>query len=158
MTTESGSATPNQAESDGSRNTEIVYVSWGGTGRAATLRQAMERAHDNDLSLVYLAILDDSTFGDIDRVMLDLVKDELSWLLDAQIELSKRQSGIEDVPIRVLVQAGDVAEEIIEAASAVGRAEVLIGAPIPERGGDAIAELVGLVARRTGAPVTVIEP
>lgn len=137
---------------------EIVYVSWGGTGRAATLRKALRRAHETDRGLVYLAILDDSTFGDIDHSMLDLAKDELAWLLDAQLELSKSQTGIDDVAIRVLVRAGDVAEEIVEVADAVGETEVLIGAPLPESEENAVADLLAVLAGRTNAPIELIEP
>lgn len=137
---------------------EIVYVSWGGTGRAATLRKALRRAHETDRGLVYLAILDDSTFGDIDHSMLDLAKDELAWLLDAQLELSKSQTGIDDVAIRVLVRAGDVAEQIVEVVDAVGDTEVLIGAPLPASGENAVADLLAVLAGRTTAPIELIEP
>lgn len=137
---------------------EIVYVSWGGTGRAATLREAMNRAHDSDQGLVYLAILDDSTFADIDDSMLDLAKHELAWLLDAQLELAKQQTGIQDVPVRVLVRAGDVADVITEAVDAIGGASVLIGAPIPAEDASVIPELLSLLGSRLDAPIGLIEP
>ncbi len=137
---------------------ELVYVSWGGTGRAATLRQALERADQAGLGLVYLAILDDSTFGDVDKSMLELAKDELSWLLDAQLELSKRQTGIEDVAVRVLVRAGDVAEEVVDIVDAVGDTEILIGAPVPASAEEEVADLLKVLAGRTHQPVSMIEP
>ncbi len=137
---------------------EIVYVSWGGTGRAATVRQAIERASDSGRGLVYLAILDDSTFGDIDEPLLDLARDELSWLLDAQLELTKSQTRAGDVPVRVLVRAGDVADEVVKVVTAVGQAEVLVGAPVPVAGDESVTDLVELLARRVGVPVSVIEP
>lgn len=138
--------------------TEIVYVSWGGTGRAGTLRRAMAEAHDTDRGLVYLAILDNSTFGDIDSPMLRLAEEELAWLLDAQLELTKSQTGVQEVDVRVLVRSGDVADEIVDAVAAVGRTEVLIGAPVPAAGTNAVTELVAVLNGRIDAPVTVIEP
>ncbi len=137
---------------------ELIYVSWGGTGRAAALREAMNTASDADSGLVYLAILDDSTFGDIDNTMLGLAKSELAWLLDAQIELTKRQTGIDDVPVRVLVRSGDVAQQVIEAASAVGKAQVLLGGPFPESAADAVTDLIKLLADRVDGTVSAIEP
>ena len=138
--------------------TDICYVSWGGTGRAVALRMAMARADKADAPLVYLAILDDSTFGDIDSTLRDLAKDELAWLLDAQLELTKRQTGLEDVAVQLVVRSGDVAQEIIEVVDSLQPAEVLVGAPLPDDSDNAIAELFALVEQRTKTPVVVLEP
>ena len=150
------------AESDGtgprgSGDSEVLYVSWGGTGRAATVREALGRAGAADRGLVYLAILDDSAFGDLDDSMLDLARQELAWLLDAQLELTRSQTNLEDVPVRVLVRTGDVADRVVEAAESVGAVEVLVGAPVTVAGGAAVADLVARVQRRVAAPVEVIE-
>jgi hypothetical protein len=139
------------AESD-----ELVYVSWGGTGRAATLRAALARAAAASQGLVYVAILDDSAFGDVDRTMIELAKDELDWLLRAQLEMAGKETGFEHVPTRVLVRAGDVAAEVIEAVQAVGRAEVVIGAPVPVGQERAVAELVEHLSARLTAPVSLL--
>ncbi len=137
--------------------TELVYVSWGGTGRASTLRKAMDQAAGSARGLVYLAILDDSTFGDIDRNMLDLARDELAWLLDAQLELTRRQTGLSEVAVRVLVRSGDVAAEIIDVVETVGTTEVLIGAPLPPEKENAVAELVQHLGSRLQATVALLE-
>lgn len=136
----------------------VVYVSWGGTGRAATLRRALDQADDTGSGLLYLAILDDSTFGDIDDSTLALAKDELAWLLDAQLELAKSQTGLAGVAVEVRVRAGDVADAIIEAVASVDRASVLIGAPIPEEASDAVTELLGLLNSQLDVPLQLIEP
>lgn len=149
--------TAGTAIGDTTAGSEIIYVSWGGTGRAATLRQAIARAAARDAGLVYLAILDDGAFGDIERSMLELAKDELAWLLDAQLELTRQQTG-DDVAVRVLVRAGDVADRIVEVADAVGETEVLIGAPVPASADNTVDRLVDEVAERIGAEVRVIEP
>ncbi len=146
------------SESTNTKQREKVYVSWGGTGRAAALREAVNLASDDDAGLVYLAILDDSTFGDLDHSMLDLAKDELSWLLDAQVELTMRQTGIGDVPVRVLVRSGDVAQEIVEAAGALGETEVMLGGPFPDTATAAVSDLVKLLEGRLQGPVSLIEP
>lgn len=141
---------------------DLVYVSWGGTGRAAALRAALAKAAAEQRGLTYLAVLDDSTFGDIDEATLELVKDELAWLLDAQLELTRSQIGVDDVEVRVLVQAGDVADAIAETVEAVegtaDNTEVLIGAPIPLTADESVSELIKVLGRRVDAPVTLIEP
>jgi hypothetical protein len=137
---------------------ELLYVSWGGTGRAATVREAIGRAGATGRGLVYLAILDDAAFGDIDDAMLDLAGQELAWLLEAQLDLTRSQTNLEDVPVRVLVRTGDVAERVGEAAQAVGATEVLIGAPVTVAGSEVVADLVAVVRDRVPVPVEVIEP
>ena len=137
---------------------ELLYVSWGGTGRAATVRQALGRAGAGGQGLVYLAILDDAAFGDIDDSMLDLAREELAWLLDAQLELTRSQTNLEDVPVRVLVRTGDVADRVTEAAEAVHPVEVLIGAPVTVAATAAVADLVDAVRARISVGVEVIEP
>lgn len=137
---------------------ELVYVSWGGTGRAATVREAMSRAGAAGRGLVYLAILDDGSFGDIDAAMLELAREELAWLLDAQLELTRSQTGLDEVAVRVVVRTGDVADRICELAQTTGGSEILIGAPGPLAEDDRVAELVEAVRRRVADPVDVIEP
>ena len=141
--------------SDGDR-AELLYVSWGGTGRAATVREALGRAGSSGRALVYLAILDDEAFGDIDPVMLELARHELSWLLDAQLELTRSQTNLDDVPVRVLVRTGDVAARVGEVAESVGAVEVLVGAPVPPARTETIEALVDLIARRVAVPVEVV--
>lgn len=145
---------------DAARNDvpELLYVSWGGTGRAATVREALGRAGNSGRGLVYLAILDDSAFGDIDDAMLDLAREELAWLLDAQLELTRSQTNLDDVPVRVLVRTGDVVDRVAEAVEATVPTEVLVGAPIGLVGSEAVVDLVAMVRDRVAIPVEVIEP
>jgi hypothetical protein len=140
------------------RSGEVVYVSWGGTGRAASVRRAMEHARDTDRGLLYLAILDDSTFGDLDDATLELAKDELAWLLDAQLDLTKSQTSAEELSVRVLVRSGDVADEIVDVVDTLGKTDVLIGAPVPTSIRDAVEALITTVTARTSADVSLVEP
>ena len=77
----------------------ILYVSWGGSGRAASVRAAMrlalEQPEESGRGLRYLAVLDDEHFADIDDNLLAVVSDELRWVLDAQLELTRNQLGAE---------------------------------------------------------------
>lgn len=136
---------------------ELLYVSWGGTGRAATVREALTRAGGSGQGLVYLAILDDQSFGDVDDGMLELARQELAWLLDAQLALTRSQTNLEDVPVRVLVRTGDVAERVAEAAESVDATGVLIGAPVTVDASQAVSDLVRALRSQLAAPVDVIE-
>lgn len=134
---------------------QILYVSWGGTGRAASLRSAFSHAAEVDGSLVYLAILDNSTFSDIDDDMALVVADELEWLLEAQINLTRTQLGLDELPVRVAVRRGDVIEEISSVVETLGTARVLLGAPVPTSGHESIDDFVATVAERTGQITTL---
>lgn len=137
---------------------ELVYASWGGTGRAVTLRLALIQAAEAGAGLVYLAILDDRSFGDLDETLRDLVADELRWLLEAQLELTKSQTGLDEVAIRLLVRAGDVVDEISEVAETVGPTRVLIGGPVPGSGGEDAGELLSRIEADVSAPVEILQP
>jgi len=142
--------------------TEILYVSWGGTGRAASVRQAMRRAVAEQRPLRYLAVLDDDHFSDLDRPMIDLVANELGWLLEAQIELTRSQIGAEDLPVSVEVRSGRlvdlVAETVAAAAGPNDENLVLIGAPVPVAGHDSIQTLIDQIAGQTGSKVDLVLP
>ncbi len=135
---------------------EVVYVSWGGTGRGATLRVAMERASKSGRGLLYLAILDDATFADLDESFLAVVKNELAWLLDAQLEVTRTQLGVDDLPLRVLIRGGDVADQVADVVTTMGDTEVIIGAPVPLTGHGSIGSLMDLIRSRVTVPVDLV--
>jgi hypothetical protein len=135
---------------------EIVYVSWGGSGRGAAFREAYDRAVEQKRGIVYLALLDVPTFGDLDEALLDVVIDELTWLLEAQLRLVDREEPSTGVATRTLVRSGDVADEVSSLVEALGTDLVLIGAPVPLVDHDSIAELLSELSERTGVVVEVI--
>ncbi len=137
---------------------EMLYVSWGGAGRPASLRMAMQRADDADRALVYLAILDSASFADLDDTMFDLVTDELGWLLDAQLELARRQTGLVDLVTRVVVRRGDIDEEVQATVAAADIDEVFVGAPLVANDGRSTEGLLDALATATGASVELLVP
>lgn len=137
---------------------DLLYVSWGGSGRAVSLRLAMQQAADHDQNLIYLAILDGGTFADLDETMLDLVTDELKWLLDAQLELARRQTGLGELEMRVVVRRGEVENELAETVQSSGVDQVLVGAPLGVPGGQATDTLLSSLERAAGVEVTLLEP
>ncbi len=136
---------------------ELIYVSWGGTGRGATLRTAMERASGAGQGLVYLAILDDAHFADLDAGFLTVVKDELSWLLEAQLEVTKSQLGVDDLATRVLIRGGDVVDQVADVVTTVGDTEVIVGAPVPLAGHETIESMLDTIRGRVAVPVSLVD-
>ncbi len=140
----------------------ILYVSWGGSGRAATVREAMRLALAADEAegrgLRYLAVLDDDHFADLDDATMAVVTDELRWLLDAQLELTRSQLGAEGLIVEVVVRRGDVVESVVDVLGERGQARVLIGAPVALSGHGSVDDLRQALADRIGAEVEVVEP
>ena len=138
---------------------ELVYVSWGGTGRGSTLRAAVARAADENKGLVYLAVLDDGSFADLDDKFLSVVKHELEWLLEAQLEVAKTQLSADEVPVRILIHRGDVAEQVAAAVKTLGDdTEVIVGAPVPLAGHDSVEALLAEIEGRVTVPVSLMNP
>lgn len=136
---------------------ELIYVSWGGTGRGAALRAAYDQAAEAGQSLTYLAILDPPTFSDLDQSLLTLVADELEWLLNAHMRTVAEASFREVESTRVIVRAGEVDDEVESLAKSSGADAIVLGAPVAV-GGTSVEELVQALRQRTGVPVSVVDP
>lgn len=136
---------------------ELVYVSWGGTGRGVALRAAYEEAAQANQSLTYLAILDPPHFADLDRSLLALVVDELEWLLNAHMRTVAEASSRQAKSTRVLVRTGEVDDEVEHLVQATGAETIIIGAPL-DLAGNSVDELVDALQARTGAAVRIIDP
>lgn len=134
---------------------ELIYVSWGGTGRGAALRAAYEQAADAGQSLTYLAILDPPHFADLDDSLLGLVVDELEWLLSAHVG-TVAEASYGDVDTRVIVRTGEVDDEVESLVKSSGADAVIIGAPVTIDGAP-IDDLVASLEQRTGVSVTVVD-
>lgn len=55
------------------RRPEMIYMSWGGSGRGVAFREAYDRAVSEERGIVYLALLDPPTFSDLDEPSGDIV-------------------------------------------------------------------------------------
>lgn len=139
-----------------SEPTDIIYVSWGGTGRGAALRRAHAIAAERGHNLVYLAILDSPTFSDLESGLLRVVTEELHWMLEAQLGLVEQESGTADVQTRIVVRDGDVIGQVADLVQVTGADMVLVGAPVPLLQHTTIDELVHTLQDRTSVVVELI--
>lgn len=136
---------------------ELIYVSWGGTGRGAALRAAYDQAAAAGQGLTYLAILDPPTFSDLDQGLIKLVADELDWLLNAHMRTVAEASYREVESTRVVVRIGEVDDEVQALVAASGAEAIVLGAPVAVPG-TSVDELVQALQTRTGVPVSVVDP
>ena len=140
---------------------EAVYVSWGGTGRGAAVRAAVDRAGEAGQNLRYLAILDTDRFGDLSPGLVEVVESELAWLLSAQLRLVNIQTD-PDVHSSIEIRQGDIEDECIEVCERIGADLILLGAPLPANPASSrrhsIEELVDALREGTGADVEIVGP
>lgn len=135
---------------------EVIYASWGGNGRSGALRSAFEAAVERDVPLLYLAVLDGDHFGDLDDSYLDLVVDELEWLLESQLRLVADQLDAEGHRARYVVHVGDVLDEITEVVAATEASLVLVPADAQPSSSFGDGDLISTIAERTGTTVETV--
>jgi len=136
---------------------ELIYVSWGGTGRGAALRAAYEQAAEAGQTITYLAILDPPNFADLDKGLLDLVVQELEWLLNAHMRTVAEASSKQVASTRVVVRTGGVDDVVETLARDTGATAIVLGAPIAVAGASA-EELLQALRVRTGVDVSIADP
>jgi len=140
---------------------EVVYVSWGGTGRGEAVRAAVDRAGEAGKRLRYLAILDDEQFGELSPALAESVRSELDWLLQAQLRMVDLQTE-PDVEPTIDIQQGDVEDITVSVVNELGSDLILLGAPLPTDPRAArrqsIDELVDALRSQTGAAVEIVGP
>jgi len=136
---------------------ELIYVSWGGSGRGAALRAAYEQAAEADQSLTYLAILDPPHFSDLDKSLINLIVEELEWLLNAHMRTVAEASFSQVESTRVIVRTGEVDDEVEALAKETDATSIVLGAPI-DFDGTPVADLMAALQQRTGVPVSIVDP
>lgn len=140
---------------------EAVYVSWGGTGRSEAVRSAFDRVGKVGLGMRYLAILDDEQFGDLTPSMTRMVREELEWLLAAELRLVDLQTKY-DVAATIDVREGDVEDVVVEVTNESSAKLILLGAPLPSNPRalrrNSIEELIVALQESTGAEVEIVGP
>ena len=136
---------------------ELIYVSWGGTGRGAALRAAYDQAAEAGQTLTYVAILDPPPFSDLDQGLLKLVADELDWLLNAHMRTVAEASYRQVESSRVIVRIGEVDDQVEALARSTGADAIVLGAPVAV-GGTSVEELTQALQNRSGVPVSVVDP
>ena len=130
----------------------ILYLSLAGAGTSETLEQALIVAVEAETDLRYVAVVDDAHFGDIDHATMEMVAEELEFLLRAQLVAVRRR--VTSSP------AGHVAIHRGSAADVLGGVdetihEVLVGGPIALDEA-ATSELIVQLERRSGVRVRVL--
>ncbi|NNF53539.1 MAG: universal stress protein [Acidimicrobiales bacterium] len=135
---------------------DIVYVSWGGSGRNDTLEDAARRAKDAGVSFIFLGVVDNQRFGDLPKPTMKTLLRELEFILRSQTFAVMRQINGTGVETQVVVRQGEVAEAIKSVAETAGVSSVLVGGPLPIRDQQTAAQVIDQLQVDTGLKITLI--
>ena len=133
-----------------------LYVSWGGSGTTDSLRNAAQQAHDSDTALVYLGIVDDQTFGDVDGATMEMLLEELDFLLRTQLVGVTRQIGAPDLATSVEIRRGSVSDAIRGVSAKMGVKSALIGGPLPSSHEADRDSAVAELSQSSGVQLTLV--
>lgn len=133
-----------------------LYVSWGGSGTTDSLRNAARQANESETALVYLGVVDDDSFGDVDGATMEMLLEELNFLLRTQLVGVTRQIGAPDLPTSVEIRRGSVADAITGVATSMGVASVLIGGPLPISHSEDPEAVVAELSKSCGIKLSLI--
>lgn len=139
-----------------SSSQDIVYVSWGGSGRNDTLEAAARRAKDAGVGFIYLGVVDNQKFGDVAKPTMETLINELEFILRSQTFAVMRQINGTGVETSVVVRRGEVAEAIRSVAEDAGVSSVLVGGPLPVRDQQTAAQVIDQLQLDTGLTITLI--
>lgn len=135
---------------------DIIYVSWGGSGRNDTLEDAARRAKDAGVSFIYLGVVDNQRFGDVAKPTMATLLEELEFILRSQTFAVMLQINGSGVQTRVVVRRGEIAEAIKSVAEAAGVSSVLVGGPLPIRDQQTAVQVIDQLQIDTGLKITLI--
>ncbi len=135
---------------------DILYVSWGGSGRNDTLEAAARRAKDAGVGFIYLGVVDNQKFGDVAKATMETLINELEFILRSQTFAVMRQINGTGVETRVVVRRGEIAEAIKSVAESVGVSSVLVGGPLPIHAQQTAAQVIDQLQIDTGLKITLI--
>lgn len=137
---------------------ELVYVSWIGTGHSRAVRQAVRIAVSSPgetRELVYLAVLDDGGFADVDESLRATAVEELTRMLQVQMDMITEQLEADGLTTRILVRTGDVADQVSDVVGTLDAVHVFLGGPVPAEG--ETRDMVATLESRLTIPVDVID-
>lgn len=136
---------------------ELIYVSWVGSGHSQAVRQAVRITMDfpgERRELIYLAVLDDRGFADVDHALRETAAEELARMLEVQMDMITEQVGAGDLVTRVLVRSGDVVDQVATAVDTLDAGYAFLGGPLPVDG--EASRIVEALGQRLSVPVHVI--
>lgn len=134
----------------------LLYVSWGGSGRNDTVEAAALQTAQAGGSFVYLGIVDNAKFGDVASATLEMLIEELDFILRAQTKAVMRHINSPETASRVIVRRGDVGTELRTVAAEIGVSTALVGGPLPIRDQRTAAEVIASLESETGLKLTLI--
>lgn len=140
----------------------IVCATRGGAGSRANQERAIERAAAAGLPLVFLHVVDETAFGEVDDVVRNDVVAELKWVGSALLQLALQRALDAPIGAEIVMRHGRSVEEIQRFLVEADAEMLLVGAPrgttVDNFGDDAVERFAATVTEATGVPVEIVRP
>lgn len=140
----------------------IVCATRGGQGSRAAQLRAIERAKEEDSSLIFLYVVDLRVVGEYDEKLSSAIRAEFHWLGRALLRVAQQRAERMNVEAETAIRDGGVKEEIEQFLRESHADLLLIGAPRGTSthvfGDDAVEHFAETIEADTGVRVEVVRP
>ncbi|MDX1613263.1 MAG: universal stress protein [Candidatus Promineifilaceae bacterium] len=138
----------------------IVCATRGGASSLAVQQQAIERAREGDHRLIFLYVVDTTTFEGLDDSLVPAVSSELGWIGATLLNIAKNRAEAHDVEAETQIRHGVLRGEIEALLTEESADLLLLGTPRGTTrtvfGDDAIERFADSVSEATGVEVKLV--
>lgn len=140
----------------------IVCATRGGAGSRAVRERAIQYAGQHGAALVFLFVIDITSLGEADEKLRSAVRDELTWLGLALLQIAQQRADVAHVESEIVIREGPVRDEICRFVKERQADMLLLGAPrgttTSTFGDDMVEQLAADIERTTGVSVEIVHP
>ncbi len=140
----------------------VVCATRGGQGSRASQTAAIELAREKHARLVFLYVVDDSRFGDVEEARRPALRKELQWIGQALLQLARNRGRLNGVSAEMAILEGSFRKQLIAYVRETKPVALVIGAPrgtsLNVFGDDQVEQFAVEVEREAGVDVMLIRP
>lgn len=140
----------------------IVCSTRGGQGSRAAQIAAIEMAREQNARLVFLFVVDEGLFGDVDPIMQPALKHELLWIGQSLLQLARNRGRKSGVSAETVILEGKFSQQLTAFLRETKPISMVLGAPrgttLNIFGDDQIEKFVIQIEHETGVDVLLVRP
>lgn len=140
----------------------IICATRGGDSSRAVEFAAINLAKTTGKPLVFLYVIDTTSYGDLEEMMLSALRDELFWMGSTLLRIAERRAKAANLKAEIVIREGPVREEISNFAASTQADLLLLGAPRHNSmtifAENEIEKFAHSIHQSTGIPVEIVRP
>ncbi|HFC12074.1 MAG TPA: universal stress protein [Anaerolineae bacterium] len=140
----------------------VVCSTRGGQGSRAAQIAAIDLARRENARLVFLYVVDETLFSDVDAVMQSALKEELLWIGQSLLQLARNRGRALGVSAETVILEGNFTQQLIAFLRETKPISMVLGAPrgttLNIFGDDQIEKFAIEIEGETGVDVLLVRP